>query len=42
LEDTIKRYDERLRFEREEFQKDMAEKVARIQGEKEQAEQKYN
>lgn len=37
LEDTIKRYDERLRFEREESQRDTQEKVARIQSEKEQS-----
>jgi hypothetical protein len=35
LEDTIRRYEERLKSEREELQKDMYEKVARITIEKE-------
>ena len=34
LEDTIKRYDERLRFEKEETHRDTQEKVIRIQQEK--------
>lgn len=41
LDDTIKRYDERLKTEREELLRDTSEKVARIQIEKEQSDIKY-
>jgi hypothetical protein len=41
LEDTIKRYEERIRSDREELQKDMAEKVQRIQSEKDASDAKY-
>ena len=42
LEDTIKRYEERLKVEREDLHRDMQEKVARITTEKEMADQKYD
>lgn len=42
LEDTIKRYEERLRSEREELIRDSQDKVSRISAEKESAEQKYD
>lgn len=41
LEDTIRRYDERLKQEREDMQADMQEKVARITHEKEASDLKY-
>lgn len=41
LDDTIKRYDERLKLEREELLRDTSEKVTRIQVEKEQSDIKY-
>ena len=41
LEDTIKRYDERLRIEREELLRDNQEKCSRIQAERDQVELKY-
>ena len=41
LEDTIKRYEERIKSEREELQRDMAEKVQRISTEKEASDVKY-
>jgi hypothetical protein len=37
LEETIKRYDERLKQDREDLQRDMQEKVGRITAEKEQS-----
>lgn len=41
LEETIKRYDERIRSDREEWQRDMAEKIQRITAEKEASDAKY-
>ena len=41
LEDTIKRYEERIRSDREEMQRDMSEKVLRITTEKEASDAKY-
>ena len=42
LEDTIKRYEERLRSEREELIRDSQDKVTRITAEKESVEAKYD
>lgn len=42
LDDTIKRYEERLRSDREELYRDTQEKVQRIQAEKDAADQKYD
>lgn len=42
LDDTVKRYEERLRSEREELIRDAQDKVSRITAEKESAEQKYD
>jgi len=42
LEDTIKRYEERLRNEREELIRDSQDKVTRITAEKEAVEVKYD
>lgn len=42
VEDTIKRYEERLRSEREELIRDSQDKVTRITAEKEAAESKYD
>jgi chromosome segregation ATPase len=42
LEDTIKRYEERLRSEREELIRDSQDKVTRVTAEKESVEAKYD
>lgn len=42
VEDTIRRYEERLRSEREELVRDASEKVGRVTQEKEAAEAKYD
>jgi len=42
LEDTIKRYEERLRNEREELIRDSQDKVTRVTAEKEAVEVKYD
>jgi hypothetical protein len=41
LEDTIKRYEERIKQDREDQQKDMQEKIQRIQSEKDVSDAKY-
>jgi hypothetical protein len=42
LEETIKRYEERLRQDRDDYLRDSAEKVARITQEKEATDHKYD
>jgi hypothetical protein len=42
LEETVRRYEERLKQDRDELHRDASEKVARITAEKEQAEAKYD
>lgn len=42
MEDTIKRYEERLRSEREELIRDSQDKVTRVTAEKESVEAKYD
>lgn len=42
LEDNFKRSEERLRSDREELQREMAEKIGRITQEKEVSDQKYD
>lgn len=42
LEDTVKRYDERIIQERDELRREMSEKVGRISQEKEVSDAKYD
>ena len=42
LEDTVKRYDERIVQEREDLRREMNEKVSRITSEKEASDAKYD